>query len=215
MLLFGTRVLGQDDKYAENLRFALDNFDFYGLTRTLENEYTQDFLQLVDDQLNQIAKIRKKYDTRVKDIRESTKGISDEKKLALMKELRKPLNEELEGILLPHQKKLLKVYRLYNDVYFNGLVNSILFGTLGREFELTEKETRKIKASAQAIYEDYRQEQIDAQKRAIAKLLNSYPKEKQAKLKELLEPMLDDNGLFYDNIHRAFKITEPSDEPPQ
>ena len=211
MLLVGNSLSGQQEDL-DHISSRLKNFEFNrGLAGTLQASSINDYLQLDDDQQRQIAKVKKKYVKQADKIRDSEElePVEPEERLLRMEELRKPLDEELERILKPHQKKLLARYGLYNRVQYEGLVNSMLRGAIAKHFELSDGEIREIKAEAEELYQEYRETRINAQKRAIAKLIDSYPAEKQDQLKAILEPMLDGNGLFYDNVDSTFKITNP------
>ena len=206
LFLIGSRVPGQEDPSRKSRQLA--NFELvFGLADTLNLESTQEFLQLVDEQIREIREIKQKFVKRAEAIRDS-KSLTAEEKLAKMTDLRKSLDEELLDVLLPHQKKLLAGYDLYNRVQYEGLVNSMLAGAIANHFKLSAAEIRSIKASAKEMFEEYRESQIQAQKRAIAELIQSFPKDKQDQLREMLEPMLDGNGLFYNNISRTFDIAE-------
>ncbi len=199
VLSIGNNLTGQQEDLS-SIEFRLKNFRFdYGLANSLESASIADFLQLVDDQKTELAKIKKKYVNRAAKISDNQQ-LKPEERLEKMGELTNPLNEELERVLLPHQKKLLERFGFYNRVRKEGLVNSMLQGEIAKELEFSKRDIRAIKAEAETMYGDYRQSMIEAQQRAIAKLVESYPKEKQDQLKRMLAPMLDGNGLIDDDI---------------
>ena len=157
-----------------------------------------EYLGLVDEQLIEITEIKKKYSQLRGEIRKSN-GLNFQEQMAKRSELTRQQDQEIRRVLLPHQKELLEGLRTYLLVQDERLVYSMVDGLIAQQIGLTNSERRAIKQAAKGMYGEYKKELERSQKKAIARLIESFPADKRDRVEELLEPMMRKGGMFATN----------------
>ncbi len=94
--------------------------------------------------------------------------------------------EQLMGVLLPHQRDLLKAVNRNIQVRFHGPLADLLWGELGQRLELTEEQKKQLRKKAKSTREWIRIESRKAYEKAMEDLIALAPFEDQKKIKSIL-----------------------------
>lgn len=167
-----------------------------GFVSEIEGSYAGKFIDLINDQKIEIEQIRTRARHDAKAIK-SDASLSLEEKYARLVDLRKKQDRELKNVLLEDQSKRIKWLPVYQSIMRQGFADSLVNGRVAALLELSDSERIKVGTTAEKAAKEYEKVILTAQKKAIAKLRESLPDEKRKKLDELLEPMMANNGTFW------------------
>lgn len=149
----------------------------------LAREDVQKHLELVDDQLDQLTKVRESMDPRqmfnqLRDVPEAERAA---KSRELMQSAQQKLEEQIDDILLPHQVDRLKQLAMQWQMRGpGGLASDAVAESLG----IDRAEREKLRSRARELERQLRKELME-------KLLKELTPQQQAKYKELVGEPFD------------------------
>jgi len=183
-------------KLTENERavkyFNLDE----GFSSQLGSKLISQYIALTDEQEKEIRETKAKALKEATAVKSKT-SLGAEKQLAKLVEIRKRQNDGLREVLLPFQKERLQGFPHYVVILKEGFANSAVNGLIAIQLNLSKNERRKVRDEASIALKDYKEELVVAQKKAIARIRSSLPKEKQKALDDFIEQMLLANDTLW------------------
>ena len=165
---------------------------------SLRTSFAQQFLDLVDDQQEEIDNVLKQYQREFRSIDE----LEGERRKAALAQLNARRDQELQDILLPHQLERLASLPIYLGMIREGFANSVANGVIALHLKLTDDEREQVINTAEEARLEYLEEVAAAQKKAIAKIRSALPEEKQAVFDKLLAPIKQSNGTVW-NVNQG------------
>jgi Spy/CpxP family protein refolding chaperone len=143
----------------------------------LGNEDVQKELDLVEDQLTQLAKLRED----VRAMYESMRDLPQEERMTkggeIMQAAQKKTQQQVAEILLPHQADRMKQLILQYQIQMRG-GSGLTSPDVAEKLGISEAEREKLGAKARELEQFYRKKQMED-------LLKELTPEQQAKYKEL------------------------------
>ena len=178
-----------------------------GVAAQLEGQMAQQFLELIDEQVQDIAAIKKRYQEQAEEIkRQSSSGVQQQ--LEALQELKAQQDKELLAVLLPHQADRMMCMTDYVIVLQEGLSNAMVYGSIAMRLELSVGDRRAVRDTAQDVLEEYEKAVAAAQKKAIAKLKESLPKDKIEAFEEIINPMCNGDGTLWPHPIDMLRVPE-------
>ena len=157
-----------------------------------------DYLDLVEDQRQEIKKIRDHFHNRF-DEATSEIDLKEGEYKKILKELNEEMEDQLADVLPPKQKQLYKSYLTYSIVSNQGFVHSLSDGVLATRLDLSDDVRKKIRQSSKQIFAQYEEEIAVAEANAIKKYRDLLPRDAKEEFERILKPMLKDDGSFSAN----------------
>jgi hypothetical protein len=208
-ITFCTGILSSQDREVDfETEVRMFNLES-GLAGKLRNSLTSTFLELVESQEKEIQEIALTSRKRADEIKKDETQTSVEK-LKQLNELRVEQDKRLSDVLLPHQMKKLEKFNHFVIILNEGLADSLANGLIANELELSTAERDLVKSEAAKALEDYKNDMKDAQKKAVAKLKKSLPKNKQVRFQEYIDFVSKADGTIWNYPTNMLETSNPN-----
>lgn len=161
----------------------------------LSNQNVQSELNLVDEQVEQLKDVQKRFQDRMREVTSEMRGEGgrfkfDESMIQKLKDVSAEIQEqkraEIEGLLLPDQIQRLKEVALQTKMKRAGTVNALGSEEVAEALGLTEEQIEKLREKSKKLADDVRKEIEAVRERARKKLLSELTDEQQEKLEEMM-----------------------------
>jgi hypothetical protein len=157
-------------------------------------------LELLDDQVEQLAELQETMQTRVRDrmremgsrLRErGPEGAPDPRGGGLQGEFReffeqinREQREQLAKILVPHQLK--RLGQLEMQMRLRGGAMALLRGEVAEQLNITDQQREQLRAKAEEVERETRRKIAEIRRQAQEELISQLTPEQQAKIRELV-----------------------------
>ena len=155
----------------------------------LQREDVQKELELLDDQVADLQKIRDDMAASMRDLFTGNQDLPREERMQKMRETMEKAQQDVQAkvdkVLLPHQKKRLE--QLANQMRMRGgATRSLTSDTIAEELGLTDAQKTKIQAKADQLEAELRQKLAQLRAQAQEELLKELTPQQQAKFKDMV-----------------------------
>ncbi len=176
-------------------QIQVEHFTF-DLSNRFSSKIFSSYLGLVEDQKLRMEDVKRSFDAE-KRLIVSAVGLTNTEKLKRLVEMRVQHDEQLRGVLLPHQTGKEHSFTTYTMIRKEGFSNSLINGVIATSLGLSTGERRSLKDKSELARKTYEQSLVAAQKKYLASLREALPQDKNTMLSELLEPMMTHDGVFW------------------
>jgi Spy/CpxP family protein refolding chaperone len=154
-------------------------------------------LELLDDQLDQLTKLREGMVEQFRQLMSQDQDLSPQERMQrareAMEKARQDLDQKVKQILLPHQQKRLE--QLGNQMQMRGgILRGLTNPQMAEELKLTQAQQDKIRAKAEQLEAELRQKMAELRSKAQEELLKELTPAQQAQLKERFGEPFDFQG---------------------
>jgi Spy/CpxP family protein refolding chaperone len=154
-------------------------------------------LELLDDQLDQLTKLREGMVEQFRQLMSQDQDLSPQERMQrareAMEKARQDLDQKVKQILLPHQQKRLE--QLGNQMQMRGgILRGLTNPQMAEELKLTQAQQEKIRAKAEQLEAELRQKMAELRSKAQEELLKELTPAQQAQLKERFGEPFDFQG---------------------
>ena len=167
-----------------------------GLAAKLASPMVENYLEIIGSQRKKIAEIKKDFLVQAKRV-QTDKAMPAKQQLASLVKLLEQQDKAIEKMLLKHQVSRLHEFGIFLVINQEGFTNAMVNGFFAKHLELSVPQRRSVQTEAEKALEEYEKTVIKAQKKAIARLRQALPKDKQKKFDDILNPMLRTDGSFW------------------
>ena len=168
-----------------------------GFVQTIEATHVSEFIELIGEQRTELYDIQQSYRAKADSI-VAQSGLSLIQRYEQLVQLRDQQDSDLKNVLLPDQLHRLEFFDRYVRILDQGFANSLINGDLVGVLDLSDAERIEVNKAAEKMSLEYREVLIKAQLKAISRIRKSLPEVKRNKFDEILEPLLAEDGTFWD-----------------
>lgn len=161
----------------------------------LSNKNVQSELNLVDEQVQQLRDVQKKFSERMREVTAEMRGDGGKfnldqdmiKKLReVSQEIKEQKKDEMEGLLLPEQLDRLNQVSLQMKMKQQGTVNALGSKEVAEALGLTKEQVEELREKSKEISLEVRKEIEQIREKARKKLLKELTEDQQEKLEALM-----------------------------
>ena len=184
----------------------------------LQSEKVREDLELVDDQVNELQKLRDQIYQEMRDMWSGMRDLSREERREKFAEIRADMEarrgeieEQINGVLLPHQQKRLSQLSMQNQARREG--GTIGFASsdkLAEKLNLTEEQKVKLKKAAEEAKKELEQKIKSLREKAEQKVLSVLTTEQRDTYNDLMGDSFkfEERNRWWENRDRNARRSE-------
>ncbi len=179
----------------------------------LQNEKVREDLELVDDQVNELQTLRDQIYQEMRDMWSGMRDLSREERRekfvemrANMEARRGEIEEQINGVLLPHQQKRLSQLSMQNQARREGgTIGFAASDKLAEKLNLTDEQKEQLKKAAAEAKKELEEKIKRLQEKAEQKVLAVLTTEQRDQYNELMGDSFkfEERGRWWGNRDRS------------
>ncbi len=153
----------------------------------LNNPNVRRDLELLDDQYQEISRIRKEFNNQISKLRQAIKKNPDKAKdLSIsIKRVRKEQEEAVKEVLLPHQQERLKQVKNQMQLESMGTSGALQNGEFAKELNLTAEQKKELTELNKELQKEIQEKLKQLKDKAKKKMLEKLTPEQRLKFKQM------------------------------
>ncbi|MCH8047039.1 MAG: hypothetical protein IID44_25330 [Planctomycetes bacterium] len=168
-------------------------FGGFGGGSLLDREQVQKELDLVDDQIDDIKKIREESRNAMRDLFSGLRDLPSEERREAFTALREKMREQgeiaqkkIEKVLLPHQRDRLQQITFQQSMQRRGTTGVFESNTVAEALGITDAQKEKLREKSEEVEKELREKLAKARQEAIQELLSVLTPAQRKKYEELM-----------------------------
>ncbi len=144
-------------------------------------------LELLDDQFEQISRIRKEFNSQISDLKNAIKKNPDKAKdLSIsIKKARKEQDEAIKEVLLPHQQERLAQVRNQLQLESMGTSHALQNGEFAKALNITAEQKKELAELQKELQKEIQEKMKQLKEKAKKKMLEKLTPEQRLKFKQM------------------------------